>query len=242
MTKKKNSTFNELIYNILLPTVILNYGTKWLGVEYAVPVLIGALALPLGYSIYDFKQKQKINIFGVLGFISILLSGGLALMHAEGSVMVMKETLFPLILGLIVLIASYSKRPLLNELILNPQIFEQEKLEAKIHELGRHKEFMQHLKKSNIFFAFSFLVSAILNYILAASIFTPIDASIVGDARSAIINEQLGKMNGLSWAVIVIPSMAFLVFVLWYLFSGIKKITGFEMKDLMIDPKKDHRS
>lgn len=237
MTKKKNSTLNELIYNILLPTIILNYGTKWFGQQYAVPVLIGALSLPLGYSILDFKQKKKVNIFGVLGFISILFSGGLALMHAEGSVMVLKETLFPLILGLIVLIAAYSKRPLLNEVILNPQIFEQEKLEAKIHELGKHKEFMEHLKKSNIFFAFSFLVSAILNYVLAVAIFTPIDASILGDARGAIINQQLGKMNALSWAVIVIPSMAFLVFVLWYLFSGIKKITGLEMKELIKDQR-----
>ncbi len=237
MTKKKNSTFNELIYNILLPTIILNYGTKVLGEKYAVPVLIGALAFPLGFSIMDFYQKKKVNIFGVLGFISILMTGGLALMHAEGSVMVLKETLFPLILGLIVLIAAYTKRPLLNELLLNPQIFEQEKLEAKISELGRHKEFMEHLKKSNVFFAGSFLVSALLNYILAVSIFHPIDPAIVGDARSAIINEQVGQMNALSWAVIVIPSMAFLVFVLWYVFHGIKKITGLEMKDLMRDQR-----
>jgi hypothetical protein len=237
VTKKKNSTFNELIYNILLPTIILNYGTKVLGEKYAVPVLIGALAFPLGFSIMDFYQKKKVNIFGVLGFISILMTGGLALMHAEGSVMVLKETLFPLILGLIVLIAAYTKRPLLNELLLNPQIFEQEKLEAKISELGRHKEFMEHLKKSNVFFAGSFLVSALLNYILAVSIFHPIDPAIVGDARSAIINEQVGQMNALSWAVIVIPSMAFLVFVLWYVFHGIKKITGLEMKDLMRDQR-----
>lgn len=237
MTKKKNSTFNELIYNILLPTIILNYGTKLLGEKYAIPVLLVALSLPLGYSIFDFHQKKKVNIFGVLGFISILFSGGLALMHAEGSVMVLKETLFPLILGLIVLIAAYSKRPLLNELILNPQVFEQEKLSAKIDQLGRHNEFMQHLKRSNIFFAFSFLVSAVLNYVLAMSIFVPIDPSIIGDARGAVINEQLAKMNALSWAVIVIPSMACLIFVLWYLFSGIKKITGYEMKDLIKDQR-----
>ena len=237
MTKKKNSTFNELIYNILLPTLILNYGTKLLGNKYAVPVLIGALAFPLGFSIMDFYQKKKVNIFGVLGFISVLVTGGLALMHAEGSVMVLKETLFPLALGLIVLIAAYTKRPLLNEVLLNPQIFEQEKLEAKIAELGRHKEFMNHLKKSNIFFAGSFLVSALLNYVLAVSIFHPIDSSIVGDARSAVINEQVAKMNALSWAVIVIPSMAFLIFVLWYVFHGIKKITGLEMKELMRDQK-----
>jgi len=237
VTKKKNSTFNELIYNILLPTLILNYGTKLLGNKYAVPVLIGALAFPLGFSIMDFYQKKKVNIFGVLGFISVLVTGGLALMHAEGSVMVLKETLFPLALGLIVLIAAYTKRPLLNEVLLNPQIFEQEKLEAKIAELGRHKEFMNHLKKSNIFFAGSFLVSALLNYVLAVSIFHPIDSSIVGDARSAVINEQVAKMNALSWAVIVIPSMAFLIFVLWYVFHGIKKITGLEMKELMRDQK-----
>ena len=57
----------------------------------------------------------------------------------------------------------------------------------------------------------------------------------MGDARLAIINEQVGRMNALSWAVIVIPSMAFLIFVLWYVFHGIKKITNLEMKDLMRD-------
>lgn len=236
--KKKDSIFNELIFTILVPTILLNYGTKKLGVEYSVHILIIALSFPLGYSIYDFYKKKKVNIFGVIGFISILVSGGLALMHAEGSVMVLKETLFPLALGLIALIAAYSKRPLLNEILLNPQLFDQEKLNSKVHELNKTKEFAKHLRLSNVLFAFSFLISAFLNYILSVSIFKPIDASIVGDARSAIINEQLAKMNGLSWPVIVIPSMVVLVGVIWFFFKGLNKLTGLEMKDLMIEQKR----
>ena len=235
---KQKSPFYELMFNILIPTLILNYGTKYFGAKAAVPALVVALLIPLSYTVLDFYQQKKINIFGVFGFFNILMTGTLALLQAEGSVMVMKETLLPLTLGLIVLATSYTKKPLINALLLNPQIFRVDVLNERLEEKNQQSNFKQHLKKSNWLFAGSFLLSAALNYFLAFYIFKPIDPTVVGDARSEILNQQIAQMTSLSYAVILIPSFIFLAFVLWHLFHGIKKMTGLEMKELIKDQSK----
>jgi len=45
-------------------------------------------------------------------------------------------------------------------------------------------------------------------------------------------NEQLGRMNLLSWPVIVLPCMAVTMFVLWRLLSGFSKLTGLELEEI----------
>jgi hypothetical protein len=47
---------------------------------------------------------------------------------------------------------------------------------------------------------------------------------------TAEFNAELAKMHILSWPVIVVPSMGMMVFVLWRLLGGIKRITGLELE------------
>ena len=55
----------------------LRLGRHWLGPKWG---LIVALVFPLGYGVYDFVRRRKTNFISVLGFVSVLLSGGLGLM------------------------------------------------------------------------------------------------------------------------------------------------------------------
>ena len=45
--------------------------------------LIVALAFPVSYGIYDFIARKKTNLFSVLGFVGILLSGVLGLSQKQ---------------------------------------------------------------------------------------------------------------------------------------------------------------
>lgn len=241
--KKKNKSsknpFQELVFNILIPTLILNKGAKYLGPNGPMLSLILALLFPLCYSIYDFYKQKSINFFGVVGFISIVATGGLALMKAEGSTMVWKETIFPLTLGLIVLITAFKGKPLLSAFILNPQIMDTDLLHKKLQEHHLHPQFNKHLKFSTMLFSASFLFSALLNYILASRIFINIPTDLTEAMRSQKLNEQIANMTFWSWFVILIPSLIFLAVVMMYFFRGIKEMTGLELKDLMKDHPKE---
>ncbi|MEZ5480118.1 MAG: hypothetical protein R3E95_22345 [Thiolinea sp.] len=58
-----------------------------------------------------------------------------------------------------------------------------------------------------------------LNYILAKLI-------VVSAPGTAAYNQELGKLTLMSYPVIVIPSMLVMMFAFWYLYRGIKKLTG----------------
>ena len=73
--KRGESPLISLAFNIVLPALILY---KLSGENSLGPVLsLGvALSLPLGYGSYDFVKNRKTNAIAILGFVSVLLTGG----------------------------------------------------------------------------------------------------------------------------------------------------------------------
>ena len=81
---KKENTFLNLGFNLILPILLLNKGKQWFGSyletyfeNVAVGVLLLAIAFPVGYFIYDYVKRSKYNLFSILGLISVLLTGGI---------------------------------------------------------------------------------------------------------------------------------------------------------------------
>src|SRR5205809_7594426 len=75
--KQENPLIN-ILCNIVVPTVVLiNFSTeRWLGPLWA---LIVALVFPISYGIYDLVTRKKKNFLSMLGVISVLIYGGLAI-------------------------------------------------------------------------------------------------------------------------------------------------------------------
>jgi hypothetical protein len=91
--KRENLLIN-IVCNIALPSFILSSGSKaaWLGPKLA---LIVALLFPLGYSIHDYLQRRKFNFLSAIGFLSILITGGFALLQLDVLWFAVKEAAVP---------------------------------------------------------------------------------------------------------------------------------------------------
>lgn len=225
--KKENLLLN-LVFNIAIPTIVLSKLSKdsLLG-----PVLglVAALAFPLGYGVWDFLQRRKTNFISVIGFASVLLTGGLGLMHVGGLGFAIKEAAVPSIIGLAVLLSLKTKTPLVRSMLYNEQVIDVERVDAALAEKGTRADFDRLLAGSSYLLALSFIVSAALNFGLARYL-------LKSPSGTAEFNAELAKMHVLSWPVIVIPSMAMMMFVLWRLLGGIKRITGLEMEAIFRAP------
>jgi hypothetical protein len=94
--KKGNGFFANLIFNIIVPTLIL---TKLSAPEYLGPVwsIVVALSFPIGYGLWDLKQSGKVNGFSVLGIISVFLTGGISLLQLDPKYIAIKEAAIPAI-------------------------------------------------------------------------------------------------------------------------------------------------
>lgn len=228
---KENGLLN-LLFNIVLPVLILNRFSKFIG---PVNALILALAFPLGYGAYDLIKRRKTNAFSVLGLLNVLLTGGLAVMGLSGFWFAVKEAAFPTLVGLFVLGSAFTKRPFIETLFLNPSVMKVDLLEQRLKEHGKQQDFHLHMKSATIWLSLSFVFSAVLNFILARRIFTNIDPGLSSEAQSLALNDQIAQMTTWSMAIIMVPSMLFLLGVFWYLMRGIKKHAGLSMEELVND-------
>jgi hypothetical protein len=69
-------------------------------------------------------------------------------------------------------------------------------------------------------------MSSTLNYILAKWI-------MVSPPGTEAYNQELGRMTALSYPIIALPSAIVLMFALYYLMSGITKLTHLEIEDVL---------
>jgi hypothetical protein len=116
---------------------------------------------------------------------------------------------------------------------MNPQIMKTDVIDQKLRENNSLVEFESHLRISTYLLAGSFLISALLNYVLAIRIFKPLDPSLASEARSVALNEQIAQMTSSSFLVIMVPSMIILFGILWYLLRGIKQHTGLALEEII---------
>lgn len=235
---KKENTFLNLGFNLILPILLLNKGKQWFGSylepyfeNVAVGVLLIAIAFPVGYFIYDYFKRSKYNIFSILGLISVLLTGGIGILEIPTQWFAVKEAAIPLLLGLAVLISLKTPYPLIRTLLYNPEIIEVEKVHNALVAHSSEAAFERLLVRCTWLLAGSFLLSAVLNFFLARWI-------VVSPSGSDAFNQEVSKMMAWSWPVIAIPSMAIMMYALMQLLGGIKKMTGLELDDVLHGAKK----
>ena len=225
---QRENLFVNLVCNIAAPALVLSKlsAPERLGPEVA---LVLALAFPLGYGLWDFNRRRTFNFVAGIGFASTLLTGGFGLAKLDGLWFAIKEASVPAVIGLMVLLSTKSKRPLIREFIYNDQVIDVAKVDRALAERGAQSAFTQLLKRAGWFVTASFFISAGLNFALARWILT-------APAGTVEFNEQLGRMQWLSWPVIVLPSMAMMMMALWSLLKGIKRLTGMELEQVFQTP------
>lgn len=223
-THKKENLLLNLACNIAAPTFVL---MKLSGDNRLGPVwgLIVALVFPLSYGIYDYVVRKKTNLFSVIGLVSVLLTGGLGLLKVDGFWFAVKEGVVPLIFGAAVLISTGTRRPLVREVLYNEQVIDVPKVDAALEQRGERADFERLLKRASMGLALSFLLSAILNFALARYLLT-------APGGTEEFNAQLGRMNMLSWPVIVLPTMIVTMVIFWRLMTGLTRLTGLELDDI----------
>ena len=226
--KKKTGTnriFVDLVVCVLIPTLILKKlsGADALGPNYA---LVAALSLPLIVGIWGFISERKVGFVPALGFISIMLTGSIGILKLPKEYIAYKEALIPGLIAIATVISTYTKYPLIRTFLYNDTFMDTNKVSARLMENQKIKEFDQMMVKATWMLASSFVLSSVLNFLLAKWI-------VVSESGTDAFNSELGTMNLYSYPVIVGPCMIITMFAMFYVFSNIKKLTGLGLEDLV---------
>ncbi len=225
---KHNNPLLEILINIVVPSVIL---MKFSGAQHlgAVGALLLALAFPLGWGARDLVRRRKLNLFAVLGLISILLTGGIGLLQLDTQWLAVKEAAIPGLIGLGVLVSTRTRYPLIRTLLYTPALIDVARVQQHLEERGTAQAFEARLQTATYLLGGTFFFSAAMNYWLATWIVT-------SPAGSAAFNEELGRLTLMSYPMIAIPSMLMMLAVLYYLARTIRKLTGLKLTDALNRP------
>ncbi len=254
--QKEESLLWNLACNILIPTILLTKGNSWyqwiIGKiaemrgwdssllqswedRKTLIVLLIALLFPLGYGLRDLWQRKKCNLFSVVGLLNVGLTGIVGFFAMDSFWIAVKEATVPLIFGLAILVSMRSPTPLVRTLFLNEKLLRHDKIQEALQEHDNQAAFLHLEKEVTWILCGSFLLSALLNFVLARLIVT-------SPGGSEAFNAEIGKMTALSWPVIVVPSMIITVFALWRLFHKLGQLTGLKLEDMMQDPKANKKA
>ncbi|MBX7231063.1 MAG: hypothetical protein K1X29_03155 [Bdellovibrionales bacterium] len=230
---KKENPFLSLGCNIFLPVIILQKLSSRLGDNGPLYALLLALAFPLGYATWDYFSNKHKNYLSLFGLVSVLVTGGFALLKLQGQWFVIKEALFPALLALGVAITGFTQKPLVETLFCNDQLFNFEMIFTKLNQNNSQHSFRLLIRNTTFGLAGSFLVSSVLNYYLASKIFLPIDDNLSQQVKANILNDQIAKMTGSSFLAIAIPMMFITGLVLWYFIHQLCKLTGYKLEQII---------
>ncbi|MGR5133633.1 VC0807 family protein [Vibrio alfacsensis] len=222
-TKKSNPLF-EILFNVFIPSFILMKfsGDEHLGTAMA---LVVALLFPIVYGGMDLIRNKKFNFISALGFVSVLLTGGIGLLELDTRWLALKEALIPGLIGLAVLGSTFTRYPFMQKMLLNDTVLNLSLIKERLRERGRTEEFERCLMSSNYLFASTFAFSSAMNYFLATWIVT-------SPAGTVAFNEELGKLTLYSYPIIAIPSMLMMFGIFYYIWRQVRAMTSLETEQI----------
>jgi hypothetical protein len=140
MTEKRENVLASIAINIAIPALVL---MKLSGPDALGPVagLVVALAFPLVYGIVDFARRREWNFVSILGFVSVLLTGGIGLLKLDPKWIAVKEAAVPGLIGLAVLASLKTRFPIVRSLLYNERIIRIENVEAALEANGNRGAF-----------------------------------------------------------------------------------------------------
>jgi hypothetical protein len=215
----------DLLVSIVIPSVILMKfsGNDALG---ATTALIVALAFPLGWGLFELFRYRQFNFIALLGLISVVLTGGIGLLELDPQWLAIKEAAIPGLIGIGVLLSTYTRYPLVRTLVYNPKFINVDMIRERLDESDNSRVFEARLQNATYLLASTFLFSSAMNYILAKAVVT-------SQAGSASFNEELGQMTLLSYPVIAIPATLMMMGIFYYLWRTINGLTGLKLEEIL---------
>jgi hypothetical protein len=233
----------NLSFNLLFPILILRKGKDWFGSDLEIwltppaddktlvgsIILLIAISFPIGYGAWDFVRRRKWNFLSILGALSALLTGGIGLIpQATVFMFAVKEAALPGILGILTVLTLRTKKPLIRLFLYNPEVIRVELVDHALEKRGTQSQFDQLMVKCTWLIALSFILSAVLNYILARA-FVETEPRVNIDQ----FNLEVSDMWLWSFIVISIPCMVVSAYAFWILIKGIRELAGLALEEIL---------
>ena len=244
---EKENPLISICFNIFIPVLILKNGDNWiheilhlldiaeLPVQFLDTINLSSMAFlialifPVAYFIYDFFKRKNVNVISILGFINVLLTGGIGIFGERFGLsknwFIVKEGALPSLIGLGLIILRKLRINSFNKILLNDIIFDNHKINSSI-KYEEQNEFETIVHRAGSHFIVGLFMSSFIQFILASLIVT-------SNPGESSFNEQVATMTWVSFLAVFVITMSIVGKGYLGLISGIEKITGLKKEDFL---------
>jgi hypothetical protein len=217
------SLWSELGVNVAAPTFVLMFlsGDDWLGPLYG---LLTALVFPVGRAVFTLVTTRNVSFINVLGFISVLLTGGIGVFEIDVAWFAWKEAVFPFFMGIGCVLSLWTRWPALPALL--DAVLDSERVLAILTENEQVTAHNVQLRRATFQMGLVCIITAIGTFVFARYM-------VVSPGGTEAFNTELGWYTGLSLPVLALPSTLLLMVVLRNVLLGLEERTGMEIDDLL---------
>ncbi|TLD71862.1 hypothetical protein FEM03_03810 [Phragmitibacter flavus] len=225
-TKSPPNPLLEILLTIALPSVALDQLSKpsSVGPFWA---LVISLLFPIGFGLWCFYKKMGWNLFSILGFLTILLSGGLGLFKLDAFWFAIKESAIPIMIAIAFPLSHRWKKPMINALLMQPQLINLRALNESLAIGTRKAQFDHALFRASCGMGLGLIGSSVANFFLAMHLLGGKEPGSEAFVRS------IGTLTWMGFIVIGVPLLAVMMIVFFILLRSVEKITGLERNDLL---------
>ena len=244
---EKENPLISICFNIFIPVLILKNGDNWIleilqlldiaelpvqfldTINLSSMAFLVALIFPVAYFIHDLFKRKNVNVISILGFINVLLTGGIGIFGERFGLsknwFIVKEGALPSLIGLGLIILRKLRKNSFNKILLNDIIFDNHKINSSI-KYEDQNEFETIVHRAGSHFIVGLFMSSFIQFILASLIVT-------SNPGESSFNEQVATMTWVSFLAVFVITMSIVGKGYLGLISGIEKITGLKKEDFL---------
>ena len=188
-----------------------------------------ALTFPVAYFVYDLLKRKNVNVISILGFINVLLTGGIGIFGERFGLsknwFIIKEGALPSLIGLALITLRKVRKESFNNILLNDMLFDNYKISSSIN-YKRQNEFERIVYRAGSHFITGLFISSFVQFVLASIIVT-------ANPGEPLFSEQVATMTWVSFLAVFVITLSIVGKGYLGLISGIEKITGLKREDFL---------
>lgn len=209
--------------NIFLPVVILLSlsDESRLG---PLNALLLAVAIPAIYGIWNLLRTRKVDASSVLGVISVMMTGVIAVLELDSDLFALKEAVIPVGFAAVLLVTNRMRFPVVK--LLFDTVQRRERVERMITEQDQEPAYRKHIERSGAIWAGIMTLSGVMKFSLASLVMN-------ANAGTREFNTQLATYELVQIPTSMLVTMVLILSLIFFIAKGTGELVGLAPSEVM---------
>jgi len=181
------------------------------------PALLLAVGIPALYGTWDLLRHRRVDASAILGILSVLLTGVIAVFKLDSDLFAVKEAVIPVGFAALLIVSNRTDFPIVK--LLFDMVQRKDRVERAVAGEEAAASYRAHIERSGTLWAGIMALSGVMKFTLASLIVT-------AETGTKAFNTQLATYELAQFPTSKAVTMVLILSLIWYIGQGTGRIVG----------------